>query len=370
MKENTIIFSLKNRDTKRIERLAKSLQDEHIESKLLLIDFGSYEHNSLQYKDFCQKHNALYVKTYTEGLPWSRAFALNTGIQAADTPFVTTTDADMYFYGNPFAYIARDKNIDKKAFYTMSYWLPKNGNTKKAVPCGKGSTGGFQFISKKLVDELGGYDERIKFWGLEDKDWTHRLELLGIEQEWLPDEYRMYHQWHKNAEDRFFRAETARFKSMTYFAQNTLQPRKNVPFGKIITKKERPILELVNALTGTSAQNGASARKMQEVPFDINFAPNEFDIGSHADKILLCKGAHPFQRLNLSSRFLSPSIPLSFKSAEKLCKIFTKLSATRLMPRINYNFDFFYDALEIFEQNGLLDYYICDTLETVYLLWS
>ena len=164
--ENTIIFTIRDRDAERIKSLVKSARDNGISSQFLLVDYGSQNSNSVVYEKICAELDIRYVKTYTEGLPWSRARALNTGIRAAKTKYVTTTDVDMLFASNPYEEIGTllTYNPGKTVYYAMSYWLPKNGDSKKAKCAGVSAKGGFQFLEKALAEEMGGYDERIKYW--------------------------------------------------------------------------------------------------------------------------------------------------------------------------------------------------------------
>ena len=176
--ENTIIFTIRDRDAERIKSLVESARNNGIRSQFLLLDYGSQNSNSIVYEKICKELNIGYVKTHTEGLPWSRARALNTGIRAAKTKYVTTTDVDMLFASNPYEEIDTllKQNSDKTVYYAMSYWLPKNGDIKKAKCAGVSAKGGFQFLEKALAEEMGGYDERIKYWGMEDLDWGNRLQ--------------------------------------------------------------------------------------------------------------------------------------------------------------------------------------------------
>lgn len=356
---NTIIFSIRNREVSRVYSLVESIRKNGIESPILLTDFGSFESFSSQYKDACEKLNIGYVKTHTEGRPWSRGQALNTGIRCAQTPFVTTTDVDMLFDANPYDFIFEQSDFADTVFYIMPYWLNKRGEKSKAVCAGSGSTGGFQFIAKKTVDELGGYDERIKYWGMEDCDWTHRLRLCGKTLTWLPEPHRIFHKWHPNAEGGFLRPKTAEYDSMRRYYENTFSPKLTGEYGALYTEQDRAILQFVknDTLCATA-----------EKPFVLNFNKNDFASCFTTDTLLNTVQKEPFVQLNLQNRLDSSPI-LSFNFARKLVKPFTIATRTVLLPRINNSFDFFYAAvLPVLQRYSVTDYYITSNFENIFLI--
>ena len=249
--DNTIIFTIRDRDAERIKSLVESARNSGISSQFLLVDYGSKSADSVIYEKICAELGIGYLKTYTEGLPWSRARALNTGIRAANTKYVTTTDVDMLFNSNPYDEIESliNQNSGKTVYYAMSYWLPKNGNKNKAECAGVSAKGGFQFLEKALAEEMGGYDEKIKYWGIEDLDWGNRLLKHKVNIVWLSEANRIFHKWHPNSETGFLRSFTAEYDSMRSFCTNHFNPVLDQDFGKIITKEERPILEYIKTKT-------------------------------------------------------------------------------------------------------------------------
>ena len=186
MNDNTIVATIRNRDSDRIRTLFESCRKCGITSQILIADFGSYSDYSQEYESICKELNIIYVKTETEGQPWSRGQALNFGISRAKTAYITTTDIDMLFDSNPYEWIFLNLK-EHNVFTITSYWLPKNNDKHKAKSAGKSACGGFLCIRSSTFSALGTYDPKIKYWGMEDLDLTNRLKRTGNEPCWLPE---------------------------------------------------------------------------------------------------------------------------------------------------------------------------------------
>ena len=105
-------------------------------------------------------------------------------------------------------------------FLKTSYWLPKDGNKKKAKCAGESACGGFLCIRNSTFSAIGYYDPKIKYWGMEDIDLVQRLKRTGNEPCRLPEEYKMFPRWHPNAESGFLRPDTARYDTLREYYAN------------------------------------------------------------------------------------------------------------------------------------------------------
>ena len=246
------------------------------------------------------------------------------------------------------------QNSGKTVYYAMSYWLPKNGDREKAKCAGVSAKGGFQFLEKALAEEMGGYDERIKYWGMEALEWGNRLQNHNVALVWLSDRNRIFHKWHPNAETGFLRPYTAEYDSMHSFCENNFNPVLDQDFGKILTQEERPIIKYLE----------------KEKPFIRQFNSNELECFLVLDEILKTK-EHPFVKLCLSPRIKKGMLNIKPSFLKKLSKPFRFLTGTELLPIVNKNFEFLYSSfLPVLEKANLHDYYITQDLESVYLLWK
>lgn len=346
----TVIITIRNRDMYRIENQVASIRKTGANPLFHIVDYGSNETYAKEYAALCNKLNLEYTHMYAEGLPWNKCRALNYGAKTADTPFIVTSDADMVYEGNPFQYCI-DKYKDKTMYHMETYWLPKNGDKKKAGYAGHGNSGGFQFIAKSAFEEIGGYDERIVYWGPEDLDFPDRLKRIGYTQEWLPNTFKLYHQWHPVSEMNCKRPQTATSNTLKYVWENKLNPVIKQDWGKILTEKDRPILKEIRG----------------DTPKTIYLEKSILDFWKSAETVLDTQ-KYGFVKLELGNRvdnnFLS-----HIKTAMKiLLKPDSSFSAIR--STININFDILYEILPVLLANGLCDYYISDDISCVYLLWS
>lgn len=346
----TVIITVRNRDTVRIENQVASIRKNGANPLFHIVDYGSDEVFAKQYSALCTKLNLQYTHIYAEGLPWNKCRALNYGAKTANTPFVVTSDADMLYQANPFQYCL-DNYKDKTMYHIETYWLPKSGDKTKSIYAGHGNSGGFQFIAKSAFEEIGGYDERMVYWGVEDLDFPDRLKKVGYTQVWLPETFKLYHQWHPVSEANCRRPQTAAVNTLKYAWENQLNPVITQDRGKTLTEKDRPILkELRN-----------------KKPKIIELQNSELSSWETADFILNMRKAG-FIKIILGNR-INNNLFMRIKNAAKIVlkpvSAFTAMSST-----VNTNFDILYELLPLLQHYGLKDYYIESDLSSVFLLWD
>ena len=337
----------RNRESWRIEDQVNSVRNNGENPSFLLVDYGSAKEFSDEYVAVCDKLEIEYFKVFSDGLPWSRTHALNCGVKKAQTPFVIASDIDMVYEGKPFTWCL--DNVTERDFIQFNaYWIPRNKNRKKSKSAGHGSQG-IQFILKSAYEDIGGYDEGIKFWGSEDIDWSSRLKKAGYTQIWMPENYKTYHQWHpKENAANWKRPVTATQNTLKRLYENTFEPKINQEWGNPILKEDRPILEKLET----------------EKPVEVVFKADEINYFGAAEKIINTQ-KNGFVKLMLGSRIKS----LSVKILKEVVKSVLKPSST-YQPRLNTNFDSLYELLPLLKEHGLRDYFIEDDFSAVYLLWN
>lgn len=348
----TVIITIRNRDSWRIEDQVNSIRATGANPSFHVVDYGSDEPFAIAYKTLCEKLNVKYTHMYSEGLPWNKCRALNYGAKAATTPFIVTSDVDMIYETNVFQWCL-DHYEDKTLFNVPTYWLSENGNKQKAKAAGKGNPGGFDFTSKEAFIDINGYDERYQYWGLEDLDWVTRLTKVGYKQIWLPDEYKIYHQWHVKSEKGNLRPFNVTIDSNVFFLENYIRPVLDIQnWGNNLTKEERPILNYI--------------KNQKPAEYTVQFSKFQ----DHLVRIYNLGQKEHFIKVNLLQRYSKK--PLSFlQSFIQICfKPLGYLTGLKCSPKLNSNFDFFYSFIPTFPKLGLIDYYISSNVESVYLLWK
>lgn len=349
----TVIITVRDRDTQRLENQLKSIRENGANPNFIIVDYGSEPKYAKPLESLATQYKCEYIHIYSEGRPWNKCHAINIAVKKSETPFIVTSDMDNIYSTNPFSYCLN--NFQKNKFYSIEeFWMKKRGNYFNASPAGHGNYGMYLFTDKTAYSKTGGYDERIVYWGMEDLDWPERLKKIGYTQEWLPEEHKIYHQWHPSVSNSIYRPDNAAKNTMRVCMENMFTPTSNREWGKQINKDSRPILSLIE--TKTTA-------------FDIQFKPNAFINYFETQKLTDLKGKG-FIKVNIGARHIKRPLNALRSFTQNILRPITALTGNTISDKINYNFDFFYSFIPVFERQGLTDYYITPDTSTIYLLWE
>lgn len=347
----TVIYPFRDVDPGRLRDSIISIKKNNTERcSFIVVDYGSSPEYIQKLIEICKNENVEYIRSETEGLPWSRAHSLNIGILKASTEFVIATDIDMIF-GSNIIDTSLQNFEEKSVIHCLPTWLPKSGIKMFAKTGCFSDLGGYVFLKKKDFIKIGGFDERIKFWGHEDFDLENRLNKAGFKTIWLKSQ-KLYHVWHKRRN--IFtsdRPESSKFDTLKVTLENSIHNKKNDDFGGIIKKEERPILDLI----------GKRECKNIEV---INYEKEILEIIKQAQKEEFVKLKLPRRRK--VSYFGSNLVDESFVFWDKV--IFNRLGYN-IQLRKDPNFDLFYLSLPLLKHEGLRDYYMNENHEEIYLLF-
>ncbi|MCR4939975.1 MAG: glycosyltransferase family 2 protein [Treponemataceae bacterium] len=349
----TVIITIRNREAIRIERQVESIRKYGADPTIHVVDYGSDHDYATAYKNLCEKLGIQYTHLYAEGLPWNKCRAINYGVIRAKTPFIVTSDVDMIYEDNPFQWCL-DNYEEKSMFHIETYWLNKNGDRKNASYAGHGNSGGFQFIRRDAFIELGGYDERIEYWGYEDLDWPERLKTLGYKQIWLPEKFKLFHVWHEKVSDSYNRPNTIDVNSLSFCLENLFSPTLKKDVGVNLEKTDRPILDYID----------------KQPPYLLCIDTNDLSKWAFLEKFVNEIKSHEFIKLQISPRLKKRPLDFLRERIKSILKPITALTGTKVISNINKNFDFFYEYIPILKRFGLRDYYISNNSEVIYLLWK
>nr|WP_299202776.1 glycosyltransferase family A protein [uncultured Brumimicrobium sp.] len=204
----SIIYCFKDRELSRIKRSVESLYPQlGNNDEIVFVDYGSNTNikgeveNYL--KDFLQIE---YIYVEAQGRLWNRSHALNIGVKNSTSEYVMMADIDLIFSQSFLNKLKSQFQTTDLVNYQCHY-LPQKfkkydqllNKPSKYAKCFKKSTNeglGLMAVKKSLFEEVNGYDEYYRVWGMEDNDIIHRFKLIGKETTWLrPDSY-VFHQWH------------------------------------------------------------------------------------------------------------------------------------------------------------------------------
>ena len=207
------IIPVRNRSNARLENCLRSLRWQDIPSEkyeILISDFGSEPCEAQKLKDLADRYEGRIVRFDTDEI-WNRSRALNHGIREALGRYVFCTDADMIFEPTFLATLlaAQQENRENALVVCRCRDLPESVperiRSKEEYPAllgeaafrkNFGGTGACQMALRSYFEEVRGYDEGFKFWGMEDNDMKFRATRHGLRLAWVHEDTSMLHQWH------------------------------------------------------------------------------------------------------------------------------------------------------------------------------
>jgi len=206
MKKLTIIYSFRDRDIPRVKRCLDSLEIQiYKDFEVIFVDYGSQLDLANKIQELIESYGfCRYIYSDTRGWPWNRSKALNIGIKQAKSDWVMLSDIDL-IYGREVIESIITHSKDNLSLHAACHYLPEKFNQWDSIekhidtygpPCFN-ALGLVLCIKRSLLLEIRGFDEFYQFWGGEDTDIESRLNVLGIETQWLDiSDIPIYHQWH------------------------------------------------------------------------------------------------------------------------------------------------------------------------------
>lgn len=210
----TILYPYRNRDLERIKRSLDSLAlqtDKRF--KVLFVDYGSTPKQASLVEQLIISYSfANYAYTYTSVQPWSRAKALNVGLQQVTTDFVFTADIDMIFSPHLVSTLYEIMHTQKAIYFKVGFLSREESFSEKPFDeytisfTSDIGAQGLSLFAVEALKAINGYDEFLHFWGAEDIDIHNRLERLGLSSFFYKEAILMVHQWHptyRNSETKY-----------------------------------------------------------------------------------------------------------------------------------------------------------------------
>lgn len=190
-----------------------------LETEVIVSDYGSAEPDVIQNQ--VEAAGGRVVRSNTAHMPWSRAAALNAGVEEARGEVIITTDADIMF--SPRCYLDALQAVRRhpSALYLVQCRdLPPShdvaffenainaGQEIDFEELGKISTlrprwgmGGFAAFTLESFYRLNGLEERMTIWGAEDADFVKRFGLNRMPVRWLSrNDTAIFHIWHESSQ--------------------------------------------------------------------------------------------------------------------------------------------------------------------------
>jgi len=196
----TVVMVIKNRDKVRFERCLRSLLEQSLECKVLVVDYGSDKENiEWERESIKQFPNATLIEVTRNTDIFNKSRASNIGFKYATTKYILSSDIDIIYSSNFIEEVMKVLTTNPKSLVLcQKIDLDKEGKEVEVhEPSASGSCIG---IDAFWLEEVHGYDEVYTYWGREDNDLVDRAVASGYQVVWITDKAKIWHQWHKPAD--------------------------------------------------------------------------------------------------------------------------------------------------------------------------
>ena len=129
----TILYPYRDREESRVKRSLDSLaQQSNHDFKVVFVDYGSVFAKAEIIKKLTQNYDFVtYLYSYHCYQPWSRAKAINIGLQHVTTPYVFVADVDMIFSHDFIEKLIAIQNPNQAVFFKVGFLDRKESSSTK-----------------------------------------------------------------------------------------------------------------------------------------------------------------------------------------------------------------------------------------------
>ncbi len=255
----SLLLPYRNRDMLRLKRCLESLSAQDFNDfELVLVDYGTEKKLAAEVAALCANYNFVrLIYNDFEGHLWNRSHALNTALNATEAVYIITLDVDMIYCPHFLTAVKARAQPNLLLFYGC-YYLPQNfqaystlhTQTPKDLPESDAAALGIFVAPRAAMQEVGGFDEYFRVWGVEDLDMRTRLVAYGLKNERLQTkDAPVFHQWHAASDVRSNMPADWKQKMLDYYHAKTFpkdlkNPKAN--WGRLLATNGRPALCLKN----------------------------------------------------------------------------------------------------------------------------
>lgn len=201
----SFIVGFRNRDTERVKLFLESMNAINSDDyELVFVDYGSDEIISESVKSIVSNYSfASYHFFNSRGQNWNRAKCLNYGYSVCKGQYIFTSDID-FLYSKDFVDIIKEIVSPTRSFYFQVGFLSEKQSQTIHFDSDKYEIESYSdeeavgalLISRKMFDEIGGYDEFYEIWGVEDNDLLYRIKMTNNKISFYNERILIWHIWH------------------------------------------------------------------------------------------------------------------------------------------------------------------------------
>lgn len=183
----SFIIPVRDRENQRIQNCVNSLQSD-ITGEIIIVDYGSKK----PVKDI---FGAKIIR-YTSNKIWNKSHAINLGIKKAKYEYISTIDCDIilspdfldiarkYLRHNAFLYSTNVRRVELEDitgdFYNMLEHSKEWNTYINRHDIIHNANGGIQIYAKQWINDIGGADESLIYWGGMDNDIFERAMMCRL----------------------------------------------------------------------------------------------------------------------------------------------------------------------------------------------
>lgn len=243
----SIIIGFRDREMRQVKLALTALESQsYTDFEVIFLDYGSSDYYAKPLMDIVSNFNFVrYYYSFTQGLFWNRAHALNTGVRFAKGEIIIFYDIDIIAERT---FLEKVSRLDfNNNFFTFScFYLPEHFDLKSELSKNgihhEQNYVGVCAVAQKEVINIKCFDEFYLVWGVEDDDFYQRLEKVNLERvQKMAGEFQLFHQWHES--------HSPKLPSMWYLTmvEHLFSSLENKNFsnerGKLFTELDRPLLK-------------------------------------------------------------------------------------------------------------------------------
>lgn len=215
MKDNKPFFSFlttfRNRSLEHLKRNLDAIQEQSYQNfEVIFVNSGSEENTTKDLEKLLTNYDFIttYIYTETRGYDWNKSHALNISISGINNKVLIINDIEVIFPSNFLEKILKIWDFREILIYRL-YYLPKNFTQYelikkepyklcKKLENSKFTAKGALIFQKKVFEDVGGYDEFYRVWGVEDADFLEMAAQKGYNYRfWTEERVPIFHQWHE-----------------------------------------------------------------------------------------------------------------------------------------------------------------------------
>ncbi len=220
-----VCFAGLNRSGRLVENCLRTLRHQNLPESCIditICDIGSPRAVTDELEALARMHRARLIRLNVPNPEWRKPWVMNIAMRhsAPDAAFLLASDLDVIYAPDFIEWVLRCHLAGPRRTFVIceNYDLPDAsvmerydavGDYDKIVACGArirgAGIGTCQSLPRKWINDIHGYDERLRGWGSEDDDMQKRAVMDRLWHADISMKTSLTHQWHETTLQRMSR---------------------------------------------------------------------------------------------------------------------------------------------------------------------